>query len=150
MDVKDEIHCLALALYFEARGEPDSGRLAVAHVVMNRVADSAFPDTVCGVVREGGQEIRYRCQFTFWCDGNSTEPNNQDVWRELKGIARIVYWGASEDPTDGALWYHASYVAPEWRTRFEQGPQIGEHIFYRPVQDSPPKPGQAPQLAENP
>lgn len=147
---KEQLRCLAMAIYFEARGEPEDGKVAVAHVVMNRVGDPAFPDTVCDVVRDGGQDVRYRCQFTFWCDGNSTEPSEVEAWQDSEEVAQAVYKEASDDPTGGALWYHASYVAPEWSSQFERGPQIGEHIFYRPVQDFPPKPNEAPQIAETP
>ncbi|MFQ5774456.1 MAG: cell wall hydrolase [Kiloniellaceae bacterium] len=130
-DPRDEIACLALNIYFEARGEPDQGKLAVGHVVMNRVASSRFPDTICDVVRQGGELRRYRCQFTWWCDGRSDTPRNQRDWRISNQFALAVYWGFSLDPTDGALWYHADYVSPAWRKDFEMGPKIGRHIFYR-------------------
>lgn len=127
----DEIACLALNIYFEARGEPDEGKQAVGHVVMNRVASEHFPGTVCDVVRQGGELRRYRCQFTWWCDGRSDKPRNRRDWEISNEVALSVYWGRSEDPTDGALWYHADYVSPSWRHKFAEGPKIGRHIFYR-------------------
>ena len=68
------ITCLAVAIYFEARSEPIAGQLAVAQVVLNRVADERYPDTVCEVIMEGptypsGHPVRDKCQFSFWCDG---------------------------------------------------------------------------------
>ncbi|RMD64149.1 MAG: cell wall hydrolase [Alphaproteobacteria bacterium] len=129
-DPMEEIACLALNIYFEARGEPDDGKLAVGHVVMNRVMSERFPDTVCEVVRQGGELRRYRCQFTWWCDGRSDTPRSRPDWEHSTRIALAVYWGRTEDPTDGALWYHADYVSPKWRTQFIQGPKIGRHIFY--------------------
>ncbi len=129
-DPGDEIRCLALNIYFEARSEPEAGRLAVGHVVMNRVRAKRFPSTVCDVVRQGGELRRYRCQFSWWCDGRSDTPRNKREWNRSGEIALAVYWGRTEDPTAGALWYHADYVKPSWRKAFERGPQIGRHIFY--------------------
>ncbi len=125
-----EIECLALNIYFEARGEPEVGQLAVGHVVMNRVASARFPGTVCGVIRQGGELRRYRCQFSWWCDGRSDRPRNKRLWEKSAELALNVYWGRSADPTEGALWYHADYVKPYWRKEFERGPKIGRHIFY--------------------
>ncbi len=125
-----ELDCLALNIYFEARGEVLKGKRAVGHVVMNRVADAAFPGTVCEVVRQGGEEKRHRCQFSWWCDGRSDRPLDRMAWRESRDIAWKVMRGASRDPTRGALWYHALYVTPEWSQAMDKGPQIGQHLFY--------------------
>ncbi|MFQ6017247.1 MAG: cell wall hydrolase [Kiloniellaceae bacterium] len=130
-DPRDEVACLALNIYFEARGEPDAGKLAVGHVVMNRVSSPRFPGTVCEVVRQGGDLRRNRCQFSWWCDGRSDKPKNKQEWQRSSEFALGVYWGQSQDPTEGALWYHADYVKPAWRKKFERGPKIGRHIFYR-------------------
>ncbi len=126
----EEIHCLALNIYFEARGEEMKGQHAVAHVVMNRVKDARFPQTVCDVVRQGGAATLHRCQFSWWCDGLSDRPRNLALWKVTQAIARSVYWGYSSDPTRGALWYHADYVMPHWGRVFKRGPKIGRHIFY--------------------
>lgn len=128
--VEDELFCLAQNIYFEARSEPTAGRRAVAHVVMNRVASSRFPSTVCEVVRQGGESRRYKCQFSWWCDGLSDDVKNAKAWKDAERLASFVYWGLSQDMTEGALWYHADYVKPRWRTAFKKGPTIGRHIFY--------------------
>jgi N-acetylmuramoyl-L-alanine amidase len=125
-----EIECLALAIYFEARGEPGDGQVAVAHVVMNRLYDARYPKSVCGVVRQGGYAILNRCQFSFHCDGVPDVPVDSVSWQRSIGLAKRIYWGFSQDPTAGALWYHADYVAPSWGTRLARGPKIGRHIFY--------------------
>lgn len=129
-DIRDEIHCLALNIYFEARSEPIEGKVAVGHVVMNRVADARYPDKVCEVVKQGGEKPYNKCQFSWYCDGRSDNPANVDAWQESLALARVVYWGYSQDPTDGALWYHADYVSPYWRNALERGPKIGRHVFY--------------------
>lgn len=129
--VSEQIECLALTIYFEARGESDLGKLAVGHVVMNRVSDPRFPGNVCDVVRQGGEDVLHRCQFSWWCDGQSDEPRQMKAWRKIQVLARRVFWQYSDDPTDGAMWYHADYVQPDWRTKFAAGPTIGQHIFYR-------------------
>jgi len=126
-----ELRCLAQNIYFEARNEPDTGMIAVGQVVLNRVEDRRFPTTICAVVRQGGHRQKYRCQFSWWCDGLSDRPRNKAAWRQAQALAFILYWGFVDDTTGGALWYHADYVKPRWRTSFEQGPKFGRHIFYR-------------------
>jgi spore germination cell wall hydrolase CwlJ-like protein len=128
--IENELFCLALNIYFEARGEGEQGQLAVGHVVMNRVADRHYPSTVCNVVQQGGEERRYRCQFSWWCDGKPDRPLNQKAWLKSLELAITVYFGHSEDPTDGALWYHADYVNPYWSNTLVLGNKIGQHIFY--------------------
>ena len=126
----NELECLALNIYFEARGEARDGQVAVAHVVMNRVADDRFPGAVCDVVQQGGKET-IDCQFSWWCDHLDDRPTHMADWGEARDIARTVYWGMDDDPTGGALWYHATYVKAYWRGGYEKGPTIGRHIFYR-------------------
>lgn len=129
-DPRAEVACLALNIYFEARSEPEAGKLAVGHVVMNRVFSERFPATACDVVRQGGEVSRHRCQFSWWCDGQSDTPRNRAEWERSTELALQIYWGRSADPTGGALWYHADYVSPKWRSSFVEGPKIGRHIFY--------------------
>ena len=126
----EEIECLALNIYFEARGEPVTGQLAVGHVVMNRVASARFPSTVCGVVQQGGELRRYRCQFSWWCDGLSDRPDDAGAWEDSKDLAGKILAGGLEDPTRGALWYHADRVTPDWQTDIVRQGKIGRHIFY--------------------
>ena len=130
-DVADQLRCLALNIYHEARGEPVSGQYAVGHVVMNRVSNKRYPNSICAVVRQGGEIKRYRCQFSWWCDGRSDRPTDHDAWRAGMRQAMEIYLGYSKDPTVGAMWYHADYVSPRWRTFFKRGPKIGQHIFYQ-------------------
>lgn len=119
--------CLAQAMYWEARGEGREGMLAVSSVVLNRVEDERFPDTVCGVVYEGGESPP--CQFSWWCDGKSDEPANEAMWSETLNLAHTVLATRPEDPTDGALFYHSTSIRVPWRR--EQTARIGNHIFYR-------------------
>jgi spore germination cell wall hydrolase CwlJ-like protein len=130
MNVRQQIECLAKTIYFEARGEPDAGKLAVGHVVMNRVASDDYPDTVCQVMKQGGAKKLHRCQFSFYCDGRSDDPKDKVAWRHSQALARAVFWDFSPDPTGGARWYHADYVSPHWRNAFDKGPVIGQHVFY--------------------
>lgn len=133
-DLTEELECLALTIYFEARGEPNEGKLAVAHVVMNRASHPLFPHDVCNVVRQGGIE-RHRCQFTWWCDGRSDQPRDWSAWEESKALAKMVFGQSAPDPTEGALWYHADYVRPSWQDKLSLGPKIGRHIFYKPLDE---------------
>lgn len=125
-----EMRCLALNIYFEARSEPESGQRAVAHVVMNRLAHPKYPDSVCAVVKQGGEAVRHRCQFSWWCDGHSDQPSNRKAWDKALKLARKVFAGDLEDTTGGALWYHATYVKPYWSELLLKGERIGQHVFY--------------------
>lgn len=126
-----ETRCLALNIYHEARGEPFEGKLAVGHVVLNRVADRSFPNSICEVVMDGQEHLRNKCQFSWWCDGRSDKAEDGSAWNESLEIAGRILSGRSEDPTEGALWYHAETVKPAWQRDFTLVGQIGRHIFYQ-------------------
>ncbi len=132
-----ELDCMALNIYFEARGESLKGKRAVGHVVMNRVGDRSFPGTVCEVVQQGGEADLNRCQFSWWCDGQSDRPVDQVAWREIRENAWEIMQGANRDPTSGALWYHADYVTPDWRDAMGEASRIGQHLFYRRSETEP-------------
>jgi len=123
--VSKQYRCLAQAIYFEARGEPVAGQRAVAHVVLNRVHDRRYPNTVCGVVFQN-QHLHNRCQFSFACDGTPNEPRNARAWQRSLQVALEVLSGASEDATYASTHYHATY-APYLRHTV----QVGAHLFYQ-------------------
>lgn len=125
-----ELFCLAQNIYFEARGEPLLGKIAVGHVVLNRVADKRFPDHVCKVIRQGGHRRLHRCQFSWWCDGKSDAPRDVKAWYEAIFVAHLIRKGVTIDPTKGALWYHAVTVSPNWANHMRREAKIGQHIFY--------------------
>lgn len=134
--VQAELQCLAQNIYFEARSEPLEGKLAVGHVVLNRMADERFPEKECAVIRQGGDRRLHRCQFSWWCDGRSDTPRNAQAWQEAMVLATLIKAGLVPDPTKGALWYHADYVNPGWAVRLGKSVHIGRHIFYTdPVPD---------------
>lgn len=123
--------CLATAVYFEARGEPTRGQLAVAQVVMNRVRSTLYPDTICGVVYQG-QWRRTGCQFSFTCDGIADVPKDKNKWLLANELAARVTQGESWLGDIGyATHYHANYVKPRWRREMRRIKQVGRHIFYR-------------------
>ncbi len=119
--------CLALTLYWEARGEGRLGMEAVGAVVLNRVADPRFPKTVCGVVYQGGETPP--CQFSWWCDGRGDRPTQRAAWNASVALASQLLNGALRDPTHGALFFsRTSTRQPPQRVRTAQ---IGNHAFYR-------------------
>ena len=124
------VQCLALNIYHEARGEPREGKIAVGQVVINRVLDRRFPDSVCAVVKQGGARRRNRCQFSWWCDGRSDRPEDIMAWGESTAIAARLLDGRFDDPTGGALWYHADSVLTDWRRDLASRGKIGHHVFY--------------------
>ena len=127
----EAIECLALTMYFEARGEPDIGKLAVAHVMVNRTRDGRFPRRICDVMRQQSGPPDGGCQFSWTCDEFGDRPRDGAAWRHSKALAWQVYYGLSRDPTGGALWYHADYVDPAWRHDLAAPQRIGRHMFYR-------------------
>ena len=124
-----ELRCMALTLYWEAKGEGRDGMVAVAAVVLNRVKHPGFPNSVCGVVRHGKE--KGPCQFSWWCDGKSDWPQNQKIWLRAEQIAQKALSDRLTDPTDGSLYYHHTAILPSWRTAFERVAIIGRHAFYR-------------------
>lgn len=126
-----ELMCLATAIYFEARGEPERGQLAVAQVVLNRVAHDFYPNTICEVVYQN-QHWRNRCQFSFACDGRPDRPRNKTAWERAITIAKRAVNGQERVPGLGrSTHYHATYVRPRWIRDMIRLDRIGNHIFYR-------------------
>lgn len=123
--------CLADAIYYEAAFEPDGGQRAVAQVVLNRVRDSNFPDTVCGVVYQGRQR-KTGCQFSFVCDGSLTRrPPQVAQLDQARRIAEDALSGYVADAVGTATHYHTDYVSPYWAPTLVEVAEIGQHIFYR-------------------
>ena len=119
--------CLALTMYWEARGEGRDGMIAVGWTVLNRVRTPGFPGTPCAVVHQGGR--RPPCEFSWWCDGKSDRPREASSWRLAQSLAEQLLVRPPRDPTRGALWYHNTSIRRPWqhvRTK-----RIGHHIFYR-------------------
>jgi N-acetylmuramoyl-L-alanine amidase len=125
----DPAHCLALAVYWEAKTEGPDGMLAVASVVLNRVAHPAFPDSVCRVVTEGGETPP--CQFSWWCDGKSDRPTETAAWAMARRTAETALRQAPPDPTRGALFFHNTRISTPWTRSRQRTVQIGRHVFYR-------------------
>ena len=131
--------CMALNIYHEAKNQSMLGQIAVGQVVMNRVADSRFPDNVCDVVTEAvtykgtNKPVLHKCQFSWWCDGQKDEPDfTSDAWWNAQEHASIVLSGTIVlDVTEGATHYHATYVRPAWAKTKTRTTRIDRHIFYR-------------------
>jgi len=125
-------HCLALNVYYEARSSNLADKYAVADVVLNRVNDRRFQNTICGVVKDGYKKGRRDCQFRWYCDGKSDDPQDRDRWIEAQTIAwSISKWDKHRGLTEGATNYHATYVNPRWAKKLQMVGRIGAHIFYR-------------------
>ena len=160
--IAEAVMCLALNLYHEARSEPLKGQLAVAHVVMNRVNDPQFPQTVCGVIKqktsfavpsevvtEHKKEVGFGpwkkiettietnivftkkvvCQFSWFCEKTLKKPKDKETFNEMVELAKAVLAGETEDPTDGAKFFHSKKVKPGWKR--QRVAVIGQHIFYK-------------------
>ena len=125
-----QMSCLAEALYFEARGEPIKGQLAVGEVVLNRVEDPRYPDSICKVVNQGTGR-RFACQFTYTCDGKLETVFERDAYAISLKISKILLTTHDRKLTEGSTHYHSNYVNPKWSKNFERITKYGRHIFYR-------------------
>jgi N-acetylmuramoyl-L-alanine amidase len=145
-----ELKCMAENIYFEGRAEPMVGKIAIGHVVMNRIEDERFPNTICGVVKQGPVRdriyypIKNRCQFSWWCDGQkdivwATYMNgeiiesNMTAWRDSIHVALFIMSGDyTTDPTEGAVFYYNPHIAnPSWGLLYTETAMIGNHRFMK-------------------
>lgn len=126
----DDWRCLSEALYFEARGETVKGQFAVAEVILNRVDSPRYPDTVCGVIKQGTGQ-KYACQFTYTCDGHAEVIAEPRAFERVGKIANIMVKGAERPLTGGATHYHTKSVSPRWAHSFPRTASIGYHYFYK-------------------
>ncbi|MEM6309865.1 MAG: cell wall hydrolase [Pseudomonadota bacterium] len=126
----DDWACLSEALYFEARGESVRGQFAVAEVIMNRVASARFPNSVCGVIRQGTGK-KFQCQFTYTCDGRAEVVSEKLAFSRVQKVARLTLDGRIAPLTNGATHYHTTAVKPRWARVYKRTAKIGVHIFYR-------------------
>jgi N-acetylmuramoyl-L-alanine amidase len=132
-----EHNCLALNVYYEARGSNLADKAGVSDVVLNRVQDTRYPNTICEVVKQGlqnadGSMKRNKCQFSWYCDGKHDRPQDEDRWHEAQLISyNILEHNKFRGITEGATHYHATYVSPRWASSLQQVGRLGAHIFYR-------------------
>lgn len=117
-----ELNCLAVGVYYEAKGEPLAGQLAVAAVILDRTTSGRFPRTVCSVLTQRGQ-------FSFVRAGQVPVPPANAAWRQAMAVARVAQKNLWSSPVEGALYFHARYVSPGWK-RSRVG-AVGNHVFYR-------------------
>lgn len=145
-----ELYCMAEAIYFESGNQPFVGKMAVAEVILNRVQHIGYPDTVCDVVHQGPVReswktkqnpdlpdsdrmyypIKWKCQFTYYCDGKSDEITESETWEESLSAAYLMYDGRVT-VAEGATHYHATYVKPHWASQLRKVVQIEDHVFYK-------------------
>lgn len=139
----DDVECLALNIYHEARSDNFAGQIAVADVVLNRIESGRFPNTVCDVVKQAKTRVNWKgnvvpiknaCQFSWYCDGLDDEPFEEHAWMKARMLAEKSL--TNEDfrgITEGSTHYHATYVTPDWVNDrgMQSVGQIGQHKFYR-------------------
>ena len=139
-DANNEAFCLAQNMYFEAGNQPLAGKIAVSQVVINRTQHMNYPTDICGVVYQAkwsenwkGNMIptRNQCQFSWFCDGKSDDPEDSKTWLKCLTLARNILQGEYGDITEGATHYHSVYVNPYWADSLNATVTINEHIFYK-------------------
>ncbi len=126
----DETQCMAEAIYYEARSETRSGQKAVGEVILNRIRNKHFPNTVCGVVYEGSERAT-GCQFTFTCDGSMDIEPKGKAWKRSQDMAAHLLSGGHTPMTHLATHYHTTEVSPKWSGTMRMTRRVGNHVFYR-------------------
>jgi N-acetylmuramoyl-L-alanine amidase len=127
------LDCLARNIYYEARGEPLAGQYAVAEVTMNRKDSRHFPRTVCEVVyQQNWDPLRKRKVGAFsWTEFKVVPEPAGEEWQRAWQVAEAVYYEKAPRRLNGALFYHADYIKPDWAKQKRQVAVIGRHVFYR-------------------
>jgi len=137
---QQQLICLADNIYFEARNQSTAGMMAVGHVTLNRVEDDRYPNTICGVVKEGPVytnwkgtvlPVKNRCQFSWYCDGKSDTISDMKIYEKVLDISINLYYNNVYDFTEGSTHYHADYVTPSWASSKTKTTEIDDHKFYR-------------------
>jgi len=128
----DSITCLARTIYWEAKGADAQDMTAVASVVLNRLGHEGFPDTICGVVKQGVETKA--CQFSWWCDGRPDQVEEEQRYAVAKEIARKALNQQLKDPTGGALYFHDRTVRPDWAKAYRRTAETTHFLFYKPNQ----------------
>ncbi|MFB4391866.1 MULTISPECIES: cell wall hydrolase [unclassified Pseudomonas] len=128
----DSITCLARTIYWEAKGTDAEDMSAVASVVLNRLGHDGFPDTICGVVKQGVESKS--CQFSWWCDGRPDQVEEEGRYGVAKEIARKALNQQLKDSTGGALYFHDRNVRPDWAKAYRRTAETRHFLFYRPNQ----------------
>ena len=138
LQYQEQLQCMALNIYHEARSDSTLGQEAVGMVTMNRVYSDKYPDTICYVVYQShlnsrGNPIRNKCQFSLYCDGKSDVPRDKVKFEEAMTNDKWVMnnYGSERDITGGAVMYHASYVNPYWSKAYTKTSRIESYIFYK-------------------
>ena len=126
----DAITCLARTIYLEARNAAVAVMEAVASVVMNRLGHEGFPDTVCGIVKQGQEQNA--CQFSWWCSKRPDSAQDEKSYAVAKEIARKALNRELRDPTGGALYFHDKRSNREWAKKFIRTATIEDMEFYKP------------------
>lgn len=141
----EELHCLAQNIYYEAGNQSAKGKAMVGFVVMARLGSVHFPDSICGVVKQGnhdrhGRMIPYQCSFSWNCDKKSHKinyynPIDEREWEQSYAIARMIMENKLRINIDmtGVTHYHADYVKPDWsrNKNYKLVAKVGDHLFYK-------------------
>lgn len=140
MQLGPDVTCMAMNIYMEAGNQSVAGKLAVAHVTLNRVDMERYPGSVCGVVTQGPTyqtksgmtfPVKWKCQFSWFCDGKADKPVDSITWNESIYLANKILNNKMYDFTDGATHYHNDQVSPAWSRLLKKIVVIDNHTFYR-------------------
>jgi spore germination cell wall hydrolase CwlJ-like protein len=136
----EDVECLAINIYHEARGEPIEGQIAVGHVVFNRVKHKSYPNSICEVVKQAKYNpityhpIRHKCHFSWYCDGKSDKPKDKDKYSKAIILSKALLLNIYPDNTCGATHYFNPHkVNPKWANNYNFKVKHANHVFYGDV-----------------
>lgn len=128
-----QIWCIAKSVFYEARSEPERGKILVAQVIMNRVESKRFPSTPCEVVYQPSRDPKRpkACQYSFTCAPQKTRIEDEPkAWDDAYRIAVKVYYKLDQSFWSRADHYHRDDVSPGWAEAMEYRGRVGRHLFY--------------------
>lgn len=132
-----EVECVAMAMYHEARGEGDVGMTAVGYTVKNRMENSTFPDSACGVVYQGvrynkGKLVQNGCQFSWACRKTKQQlvPKDKASFAKCTDLAKLVLLGVAPNPIGKALYFHGAKDKLPSAKKLAYRKRVGNHLFY--------------------
>lgn len=135
---EQDLRCLVLNSYYEARNQDEEAIMGVVMVTLNRLKDRRYPNNVCDVIKQSKTDYRGRiilnqCQFSWYCDGKSDNPKDSIAYMRVQDITEraLLLWNSNKDITYGATHYHAKYVDPDWSYSLNKVTSIGDHVFYK-------------------
>lgn len=130
----EEIRCVADAIYHEARGESDRGKIAVGYTILNRMATKGYPSTACGVVYQKNlvRGVK-RCQFSWACTHKVRSKPQEKVYEQAMQVAEAVLTRSVVNPIDDSIFFNVRGIKTNYGRAHNRRATIGGHDFFAAI-----------------